>query len=43
MGSVILVFAFAMSLVIDFVEKKMKPQDELKDALEEKKVVTKPE
>lgn len=43
MGSVILVFAFAMSLVIDFVEKKMKPQDDLKDTLDKKNVVTKPE
>jgi hypothetical protein len=29
MGSVILIFAFTMSLVIDFVEKKMSPEDEL--------------
>ena len=45
MGSVILIFAFTMSLIIDFVERKMNPQDkvETKRKIKEKNVVAEPE
>lgn len=45
MGSVILIFAFTMSLIIDFVERKMNPQDkvETKRKIKENNVVTEPE